>query len=62
MQRVNQCCIGMSFFTYQTKAHFRQGSKEQGPMKLSIPIGQELLIGPKAFRQEYKTKTNQFVI
>jgi hypothetical protein len=31
-------------------------------MKLSIPIGQELLIGPKAFRQEYKTKTNQFVI
>jgi hypothetical protein len=24
------------------KCHFRQGSKEQGPMKSSIPIDQEL--------------------
>jgi len=23
------------------KGHFKKGSKEQGPMKLSIPIGQE---------------------
>jgi hypothetical protein len=31
-------------------------------MKLSIPIGQELWIGLKAFKQKSKTKTNQIVI
>jgi hypothetical protein len=27
---------------HYTKGHFRQGSKEQGPMKFNIDIGQEL--------------------
>ncbi len=44
------------------KGHFKQGSKKQGPMKSSIPIGQEVQIGPKAFRQGFKTKINQIVI
>jgi len=41
---------------WDAKGHFKQGSKEQGPMKLSITIGLE------AFRQGSKTKTNQIVI
>jgi hypothetical protein len=39
----NSSCF--QFHDYSTigaKGHFRQGSKEQGPMKSSIPIGQEL--------------------
>jgi hypothetical protein len=31
-------------------------------MKWNIPIGQEFQIGPKAFKQMSKTKTNQIVI
>jgi hypothetical protein len=31
------------------KGHFRQGSKEQGPMKSNIFIGQEFKIGLKVF-------------
>jgi hypothetical protein len=30
-------------------------------MKLNIPIGQKLWIGPKAFKQKSKTKTNHIV-
>ncbi len=44
------------------KGHLRQGSNGWVPMKLNIPIGQELWIGPKAFRQKSKTKTNHIVI
>jgi hypothetical protein len=32
----------VDFATKKTKAHFKQGSKEQGPMKSNIFIGQEL--------------------
>jgi hypothetical protein len=59
----NSSCF--QFHDYSTigaKGHFRQGSKEQGLMKSSIPIGQELEIGPKAFRQGSRTKTNQIVM
>jgi hypothetical protein len=48
--------------TTYSKGHFRQGSKDRGPMKSSIPIGQEFLIGPKDFRLGSRTKTNQIVI
>jgi hypothetical protein len=41
---------------WMCKGHFRQGSKEQGPMILSIPLSQELKIGPKVFSQGSKTK------
>jgi len=44
-----------------TQGHFRQGSKEQGPMTSSICISQEFYIGPKAFRWGFETKTNQIV-
>ncbi len=35
---------------------------DKGLMKSSIFIGQKLYIGPKAFRQGFRTKTNQIVI
>jgi len=43
-----------------TKGHFRKGSKEQGPMKLSIPIGQEFLIGLKALHESPKPRQIKF--
>jgi len=45
---------------WDAKGHFRQGYKEQGPMKLSITISLETLL--LTFRQGSKTKTNQIVI
>jgi hypothetical protein len=49
----------------KTKCHYRQKGPRRrrvGPIKLSILIDREFLIGIKAFRQWSKTKTNQIVI
>ncbi len=44
------------------KGHYRQGSKEQGPINRAILLVKTFFIGIKAFRQWSKTKTNQIVI
>jgi hypothetical protein len=43
----------------KNKGYYRQGSKEKGPMKSSILIDQEFLIGIEAFRQWSKTKQDK---
>jgi hypothetical protein len=44
------------------QGHFRQGSKEHGPMKSNITIGYDSKIGPTVFRWWSKTKTNQIML
>ncbi len=59
---MNNPFVLLSVNFWSNKGHFRQRSKEQGPMKSNITIGQELQIGPKTFRQGFKTKINQIII
>jgi hypothetical protein len=37
-------------------SHVKQRSNKQGPMESNILVGQKLQLGPKAFKQGFRTK------